>query len=163
MRFLIKNIKMKRKIIYITIIILIVLSIFYIQSKQNIENICGKYKQKEIQINSNNIIVDIADNDCKRELGLSNKTSIDDKGMLFIFENSGNYSFWMKYMNFPIDILWINDDFNIIGIEKNIATSTYPETFGGEYFSKYILELPAGFSDKNNIKVGDKIIYKKIN
>lgn len=160
MRFLIKNINMKRKIIYLVSLILIIFFIFYIQTKQDIKNICGKYHQKEIQINSNNIIVDIADNDCKRELGLSNKISLNNKGMLFIFENSGNYSFWMKDMNFPIDILWMDDNFNVIGIEKNLATSTYPETFGKEYISKYILELPAGFSDKNNIKNGDKIIYK---
>ncbi len=81
--------------------------------------------------------------------------------MFFVFENSGNYNFWMKDMNFPIDILWIDQDYKIIGIKKSIATSTYPETFGSEYYSRYILELSSGFSDKNNIKIGDKIIFVK--
>lgn len=152
---------MKKKIIYLTIIILTVSSIFYIQSKKNIENICSKYVQKEILINNTKIHADIADNDCKRELGLSKRQYMEKDGMFFVFENSGNYNFWMKDMNFPIDILWIDQDYKIIGIKKSIATSTYPETFGSEYYSRYILELSSGFSDKNNIKIGDKIIFVK--
>lgn len=152
---------MKRKIIYLAIIILTVSSIFYIQSKKNIENICSKYEQKEILINNTKINVEISDNDCKRELGLSKRQYMEKDGMFFVFENSGNYNFWMKDMNFPIDILWIDQDYKIIGIKKSIATSTYPETFGSEYYSRYILELSSGFSDKNNIKIGDKIIFVK--
>ena len=94
--------------------------------------------------------------------GLSGRKSLEnDKGMLFDFGDYGARTFWMKDMNFPIDILWIDQDYKIIGIKKSIATSTYPETFGSEYYSRYILELSSGFSDKNNIKIGDKIIFVK--
>ena len=37
-----------------------------------------------------------SDNPCKQTLGLSGKLSLDNEGMLFIFEKAGNYGFWMK-------------------------------------------------------------------
>ena len=81
--------------------------------------------------------------------------------MIFVFEKVGNYGFWMKDMNFPLDILWINDNFKVVGIEKNLATSTYPKSFGSKYKAMYVLEISAGYSNKNNIKIGDKIIFSQ--
>lgn len=123
------------------------------------ETSCGKYKKGKIKINENILLVDIADDECKKILGLSGKESLIEDGMLFIFENIGNYGFWMKDMNFPIDILWINEYFEIIGIEKDLSPNTYPKFFGTEYLAKYVLEVPANYSDKNKIKVGDEIIF----
>jgi len=121
---------------------------------------CGDYKKGDVTINSKKISVDIADNECKEVLGLSERNSLNDgEGMFFVFDNQNYYPFWMKDMNFPIDILWINDSFKIVGIEKNVSPDTYPQYFGAEFFSKYILEIPAFYSDRNNIKVGDKIIF----
>ena len=68
----------------------------------------------------------------------------------------------MKDMNFPLDILWINDNFEIVGIEKKILPQTYPKIFGEKYLSSYVLEVSAGYCDKNNIKIGDKIIFNLI-
>lgn len=166
---------MKPKVIP-TIILLTILFIvffiiymkFYNERNNQINNndtvyktICGKYQEGEVKFNDKIIKVIIANNDCKRSLGLSGKMSLNNEGMLFIFEKSGNYSFWMKDMNFPLDILWINEDFSVVGIEKNVATSTYPKVFGEKYKAKYVLEISAGNSQKNNIKIGDGIIYSK--
>jgi len=121
---------------------------------------CGPYEQKNLQIGERIIKVDISDNDCKRVQGLSDRKDMsENNGMLFIFDKKGNYLFWMKEMNFPIDILWVDDNFNVVGIETSVATSTYPEAFGEKYLARYVLESPSGFSDKNNIKVGNKISF----
>ncbi|MFH1455213.1 MAG: DUF192 domain-containing protein [bacterium] len=130
-------------------------------NNQIYETVCGKYKKGEIIIGSKTLLVDIADDNCKKDLGLSGKTSLNQEGMIFIFEKVGNYGFWMKDMNFSIDILWINDVFEVIGIEKSLSSDTYPKSFGGKYLAKYILEVSAGYSDKNNIKIGDKIIFSE--
>jgi uncharacterized membrane protein (UPF0127 family) len=123
---------------------------------------CSSYEQKNLQIGEKVVKVDISDNDCKRILGLSNrKKLLEDSGMFFVFPEIGNYGFWMKDMNFSIDILWIDNDFNVIGIEKRVAPSTYPEIFGKKYLAKYVLELSSDFSEKNNIEVGNKIIFSK--
>ena len=43
--------------------------------------------------------------------GLSERQSLaEDKGMLFLFEKPDHYAFWMKGMEFPLDIIFINGD-----------------------------------------------------
>jgi len=114
----------------------------------------------DIKIVSTTIQAEVSKTKSEMELGLSGRDSLaSSSGMIFIFEKMGNYNFWMKDMNFPLDILWINGNFEIVGIEKSLSTSTYPNSFGEKYFAKYVLEVSAGFCDKNNIKVGDKIIF----
>ena len=120
---------------------------------------CGEYKKGEVEVGDKILQVDIADDDCKRTLGLSGKQSLNDIGMLFVFEKAENYSFWMKDMNFPIDIVWIDDTFSVVGIEKNLSPSTYPKSYGREYKALYVLEVQANFSEKNNIKITDKITF----
>ena len=121
-------------------------------------SVCGNYLQDKIEIVGKVIKADISDNNCKRELGLSGRKSLKDgTGMLFIFEKEANYGFWMKQMSFPIDILWLDKYFTVVGIEKNLSANTYPTVFGQEYLAKYVLELSAGFSDRNNVAVGNKI------
>jgi len=69
---------------------------------------------------------EIADTLGERERGLSGKQSLgDDKGMLFIFEEETLPGFWMKDMKFPIDILWIDENKKIVGIEKNMQAGDF--------------------------------------
>ncbi len=141
---------------------------FYSESKnifntriERSQNICGKYNVVKIKVAQAAFTVDIADDECKRNLGLSGRTAQSKQEMFFVFENVGNYGFWMNNMNFPIDILWISDSFKVIGMEKYVFPDTYPKSFGEEYLTKYVLEIPAGYSAKYNIKVGDKINFTK--
>ena len=156
---------MKTKNAFVTIILVIIFIIFMIflaklNKKEDFSSICGKYEKKEIIIGEKTVKADISDNDCKRQLGLSGRESLgNDEGMFFVFDKIGSYGFWMKDMKFPIDILWINEELTLIGIEKNVQPSTYPQSFGANYIAKYVIELPALFSDKNNLKIGDKIIF----
>jgi len=71
-------------------------------------------------------------------------------------------------MNFPLDIIWLDNTLTVTGIEKNLATSTYnttnpkkSETFGEQYPAEYVLEVPAGYSDENNLKVGEKLFFSE--
>ena len=114
----------------------------------------------DITFASSTIHAEVSRSKNDMELGLSGRDSLaSSSGMIFIFDKAGNHGFWMKDMNFPLDILWINDNFEIVGIEKSLSPSTYPNSFGEKYFAKYVLEVSASFCDKNNIKVGDKIIF----
>ena len=91
----------------------------------------------------------------KRVLGLSNRNSLgEDAGMLFIFAEEGTPGFWMKEMKFPIDIVWIDEEFRIAGIEKSVSPETFPEIFYPDNPIKYALELPAGFLDTQGIGAG---------
>jgi uncharacterized membrane protein (UPF0127 family) len=156
-KYLLKKKIIKNLFIVVFVLLLVIVGwVFFVKQKMS----CGGYEQKYIKINDKTIKVDISDNDCKRILGLSGRKELkNDSGMFFVFPEIGNYGFWMKDMNFPIDILWIDKSLNIIGIEKMVSTSTYPNILGEKYFASYVLEIPSGFSDTNNIKVGNKIIF----
>src|SRR3989344_5194996 len=63
--------------------------------------------------------VEIADDE-ERTNGLMFRGQMDrDNGMLFIFDKEDKYDFWMKNMNFPLDILWINEDKKVVYIHKD--------------------------------------------
>ena len=114
-----------------------------------------------VSIAGQKIKVELALTPKEHSQGLSGKTSLkENEGMLFIFEKLGQYSFWMKDMNFPIDMIWIGENKEIIYIKKDARPESYPETFGpssDDNKAKYVLEVSAGFSDKNNLKIGDII------
>src|SRR5437870_2235982 len=65
-----------------------------------------------------------------QEKGLSGQKDLNsDEGMLFIFNKPDNYGFWMKGMLFPIDILWMDQNWRIIHIENFVKPETYPKIF----------------------------------
>ncbi len=116
------------------------------------------YTRSAMKIGGKGIVVDIADDAAKRALGLSGRIALaSDAGMLFVFENSGKYGFWMKDMNFPIDIIWIDEAGKIVHIEKSLSPDTYPKVFGQQDTAKYVLEVQSGFSDAQHVKIGDKV------
>ena len=115
---------------------------------------------KYIKITGQILKVELALTQDEQEKGLSGRKDIkEDEGMLFIFKKSSIHNFWMKEMNFPIDIIWIDENFQVIYIEKNTNPESYPESFGINQNSKYVLEVKANFSDKNNLKVGEKVKF----
>jgi uncharacterized membrane protein (UPF0127 family) len=95
-----------------------------------------------------------------REQGLSGYTSLAaDQGMLFIFPKSGSVNFWMKNMNFPIDIVWMNSDRKILGVNTNISPESYPKTFTSPGKIQFVLELNAGSAEKFGLRRGTTVIF----
>lgn len=116
------------------------------------------YKTGIVKVGGIDVKVDLATTPVERSRGLSGREGlISGTGMFFVFEISGQYGFWMKDMLFPIDIIWINQEKKIIHIEKNLSPDTYPTIFTSEQDAKYVLEVPAGFSDQQKIKVGNSL------
>jgi uncharacterized membrane protein (UPF0127 family) len=110
-----------------------------------------------VTIDGQTIYVDLAETDAQQELGLGNRSSLGaHQGMLFTFPNDAQHEFWMKDMSFSIDMVWFSADGTVIYIQPNVAPSTYPDAFGPDQVSRYVLELPANFAAEYGIKVGDK-------
>lgn len=104
------------------------------------------------------IPVHLAKSEAERIKGLSDLHSINKKhGMLFVFENSDYQSMWMKDMLFPIDIIWIDEDYRIVHIEKNISPDTYPKIFTAPVKARFVLELKAGMGKYYNLLASDLI------
>lgn len=116
----------------------------------------------EIIINDIAFDVDIAFLLNKKIKGLGGKEYLkDNQGMLFLYFNNDVKYFWMKDMNFPIDVLWIKDN-RIINISENVPLYTNGETtrMNSIYPTNKVLELKAGTVFKHNIKIDDEIIIK---
>lgn len=132
------------------------------QGKIKLGNPIPTPKPTTLKIASREIIIRIADDDKKRAEGLSGVTSLgENEGMLFVFGTEGGYSskdvtpsFWMKDMLIPLDIIWINDG-RIVKIDKDVPISNPEKLYTPDTPIDYVLEVNAGFSDKNNLKIGD--------
>jgi uncharacterized protein len=98
----------------------------------------------------------VAESESTRAAGLSGVIALpDDEAVLFVFEKPGFYSFWMKDMLFPLDILWLDQNFKVVEIKRNISPASYPETFNSPLPAKYVLEINAGLSERFNFQIGD--------
>lgn len=92
--------------------------------------------------------------------GLSGVKTLDkNAGMLFVFDSPGFFEMWMKDMNFPIDVIWIDSEFKIQEFRTNISPDTYPQTFRSNDIAKYVLEVNAGWVQSHDIRVGDKVEF----
>jgi hypothetical protein len=98
----------------------------------------------------------IAKSNSERDKGLSVFNKIkSDEAMIFSFDVLDKYSFWMKGMKFPIDIVWLDQDKKIVDVKSDVAVNSYPESFAPSTESLYALEFNAGTVNNLNIKIGD--------
>lgn len=115
---------------------------------------------KYVEIAGQSLKVDVALTQEAQARGLSGRAGLgENEGMLFIFDSPGRYPFWMKDMNFPIDIIWIGQDDKVVFIKKDARPELYPETYGSDTHARYVLEVVSGFSDKYNLQPGDKAVF----
>ncbi len=119
---------------------------------------CGGQKVAEVYLKNNVFYVEIADTPESRAKGLMGRKNLpDDRGMLFVFEEPGIYSFWMKNTLVPLDIIWLNEDKKVVYISKN----NHPPKRGDfpiikpRVTAKYVLEISGGMSEKIGLNVGD--------
>jgi hypothetical protein len=120
---------------------------------------------KMITVGSKEIEIEIADTAALRSKGLSSRNTLaENRGMLFVFDSKKTTpSFWMKDMIVSLDIIWITDG-KVAKIDKDVPTPA-PNTpdnklriYSPGKPTDYVLEVNAGFTQKNGIKVGDEII-----
>jgi uncharacterized membrane protein (UPF0127 family) len=78
-----------------------------------------------------------------------------DQGMLFVFDEEGFHSFWMKNMSISLDFIWLDKDRRIIHIEKNVPPCEQEPcpTYTSKVPAMYFLELKAGSVEKRKLKM----------
>lgn len=114
--------------------------------------------RKVIILGHSAINVLISDDLIERQKGLSGTEKLrDNEGMFFIFDKEDFHGIWMKDMNYPIDIIWFDRFGSIVYIEENISPDTYPTVFKPSKPAVYVIEVNAGFVEKENIRLGDTI------
>lgn len=118
------------------------------------------YQMTTVTMGGRSFKTEIADTAYLQEKGLSSRVSIaKDYAMMFVFSSPGNNKFWMKDMNFPIDIIWLDADKKIIFIEKNLQPTSYPHTFGPDNNSLYVIEVASGTADMLGLTVNQSVTF----
>lgn len=126
---------------------------------------CGPYDKTTITLpNGFTVRAEIADTPQKAELGLMNRDSLGEhKGMIFPFKEEDSRLFWMKNTFINLDIIFITADKKISSISENVPRS-YQNTPENEValaggYGMYVLELPAGTAQQQNLKEGDVLQF----
>ena len=87
------------------------------------------------------------------------KSMPENRGMIFVFgEERRNHEFWMHNTCIPLDMMFIDKDGFITGIEENVPTlNEHSYTAGCN--AQYVLETNAGWTRKHGIKAGQKVTW----
>lgn len=100
--------------------------------------------------------LEVADTQEARVQGLSDRKSLaHDTALLFVFDESSVQCFWMKDMQFPIDMVWVDENWRVVHIERNVSPNTYPDEKCPEKPAKYVIETNANMT--NQLRTGDHV------
>jgi len=152
-------------------LIIFLLICYHFWTAVNFDNI------KYVKIAGQEIKVELVLTKEAQKRGLSGRNELKKgEGMLFVFEQPARHYFWMKEMNFPIDIIWLSEGLKVIYVKKDARPASPKlqrgepesylsagevglETYGPDAEVKYVLEVAAGFSEENNLQIGDKVQF----
>lgn len=103
----------------------------------------------DIKIGNKEYEVLVAETEEEKTKGLQDVEELDDdEGMLFVYNEPQQVVFWMQDTTVPLDIIFINDDFEVISVQKGVPLS---EDLLSEDNVLYVLEV----SQNSGIQVGD--------
>ena len=141
------------------------------QSSSATDIVQGSYKNyhgnlSRVRVGDTYFFVDVSATADERAQGLSGRESLDPmSGMLFLYTTGTPYSYWTKGMLFPIDILWIGSDCEIVEITPDLlpAPQGIPDVeivrVNPRVEASHVLELTAGASDTHGLNTGDKVRF----
>lgn len=119
----------------------------------------------KVKVDRSTVTAPVAASLTTQAKGLGGTPSItDEQGMLFVFEQSTLQEFWMKGVNYPIDIVWIDGETvsevtpNVQPAEPNTADESLPR-YKPQYPVNRVLEVPAGWAARHNIQPGDPVRF----
>ncbi len=111
-------------------------------------------------------VLEVANNETEKTEGLMNVTELGKhEGMLFNYTEEDLRAFWMKNTLIPLDIIFLNENREVINVE-----TAYPEPntseqelkrYRSEEPAKYVIEVKAGFAENKSINKGTEITWRK--
>ncbi|MDD5489767.1 MAG: DUF192 domain-containing protein [Candidatus Moranbacteria bacterium] len=145
-----------KKIVFVAIIGLIILVILlnYVSS----EFFSLKYWNPVKRVYLKNTLVKAEEVNTaeKIERGLAGRASLDEgRGMLFSMPKDDFQRFWMKGMQFSLDIIWIENG-RVIGCEGRISPDDQ-RIFTSPEKASLVLEVNAGFCEQYNVQLNDSV------
>jgi uncharacterized membrane protein (UPF0127 family) len=102
--------------------------------------------------------VEVADDLAEQAKGLMYRTSLgENRGMLFVYPDERERSFWMKDTLIPLSIAFIDSERRIIDIQDMKPLDDEPPSYVSAEPAQYALEVNQGFFEKRGVKVGDRV------
>lgn len=104
------------------------------------------------------LVLEIANTDPLRHKGLMYRKAGElaaNEGMLFIFPQEKVQSFWMKNTFISLDMIFINQDREVVGILSNVPI-LQERSFSVPHPSTYVVEVLAGSAKRWNLESGWK-------
>jgi len=153
--------KIKRTII-VTAIILFVGSIASIQLLKTQHQVTYR---ETITIREQEFSVKLAQTGKERSEGLMWVEELpENEGLLFIYEQEGYRSFWMKNTLIPLDIVFIDDVNRIVDVihEVQPCEQEHCPTYRSAKQAKYVLEINGGISKTHEFKIGDLVEFSNL-
>ena len=136
------------------IVFLLILSLTFLGCSNHLP--ISSINTYEIKINDKISHAEVAFTQKGRTIGLMFRDKLDnDHGMLFIYPQEQNLSFWMKNTKIPLSIAFINSKEIITQIESMAPYSLMSHI--SKEKAKYALEMEQGWFKKNGIKAGSKV------
>lgn len=107
--------------------------------------------------------VEIADDSQERAEGLSGRTSLAaSSGMLFVYDEPHRARFWMLGTKIALDMIFIEPDGTISGIEHDVQPGTYwPKSGGSNVIA--VLEINGGEAEDLGIRANDQVMHPMLN
>ena len=128
--------------------------------EMDIETVRAKYFEPLFPMSIGTVAVEasIARTPVERQRGLSHTPFLPPGVVkLFVFDESREWGFWMRDMNYPIDIIWLDESAQVVYIETDVHPDTHPETFTPDVPALYVIETEAGFVAEHDIQIGTTV------
>ncbi len=124
----------------------------------------GEYTVTQVVVGDGTTLnAKVADTPALEERGLSGTAGLgENEAMLFVFDKQGLYPFWMKDMNYPIDMIWMDQEHHVVYIKEHATPGSYPEQFVSQAPALFVLEVQDGFVAKHNIKIADELYFNTL-
>jgi len=142
--------------IFIAAVIIGIVGLVSIPSESKLESV--EFPRGTIKIDDVPLEVQIADTEPRRVRGLMFQDQLPyDQGMIFVFDKPGLYSLWMLNMQFPLDMMWFDENGKIVHIEKNVPPCKTPleittcQSIVPEGQAIYVIEVTSGFVEQHKI------------
>ena len=108
----------------------------------------------DMRIGSQTYTLEVANTDAARQKGLMERDAMPaNHGMIFVFAESRELSFWMKNTRIPLEILYLDETGRVVSIREMKPYDRTSVPSGAP--AKYAIELNVGQVRRSGVKAGD--------